>query len=69
MREGDFCTGNPDGNAGTCGGDSGAPALTKVNGRWQLSGLTSRAVGDCGTTPDIYPSVAEHRDWIRDVIG
>ncbi|MFI0864796.1 S1 family peptidase [Streptomyces smyrnaeus] len=69
IREGDFCTGNPDGNAGTCGGDSGAPALMKVNGRWQLSGLTSRAVGDCGTTPDIYPSVAEHRDWIRDVIG
>jgi len=69
IREGDFCTDNPDGNAGTCGGDSGAPALTKVNGRWQLSGVTSRSVGDCGTTPDIYPSVAEHRDWIRKHIG
>ncbi|MDF4250272.1 serine protease [Streptomyces sp. WMMB303] len=69
IREGDFCTGNPDGNAGTCGGDSGAAALTEVNGRWQLAGVTSRAVGDCGSTPDVYPSVAEHRDWIRGVIG
>ncbi|WP_019358706.1 S1 family peptidase [Streptomyces sp. AA1529] len=69
IREGDFCTGNPDGDAGTCGGDSGAAALTRAHGRWQLAGVTSRAVGDCGTTPDIYPSVAEHREWIRHVVG
>ncbi|MFI7241066.1 S1 family peptidase [Streptomyces qinglanensis] len=69
IREGDFCTGNPGGRAGTCGGDSGAAALTRAHGRWLLSGVTSRAVGDCGTTPDIYPSVAEHRDWIRGVAG
>ncbi|WP_432108702.1 S1 family peptidase [Streptomyces sp. AA1529] len=69
IREGDFCTGNPDGDAGTCGGDSGAAALTRAHGRWQLAGVTSRAVGDCGTTPDIYPSVAEHREWIRHIVG
>ncbi|MGY1435274.1 S1 family peptidase [Streptomyces reniochalinae] len=69
IREGDFCTDNPGGEAGTCGGDSGAPALTEVAGRWQLAGVTSRSVGDCASTPDIYPSVAEHSDWIRDVIG
>ncbi|NSC21343.1 serine protease [Streptomyces albus subsp. chlorinus] len=69
IREGDFCTDNPGGNAGTCGGDSGAPALSKVHGRWQLAGVTSRSVGDCASTPDIYPSVAEHRGWIRGTIG
>lgn len=69
IREGDFCTDNPDGAAGTCGGDSGAPALTKAHGRWQLSGVTSRSVGDCASTPDIYPSVAAHRAWIRTTTG
>ncbi|MBL1096665.1 trypsin-like serine protease [Streptomyces sp. 205] len=61
IREGDFRTDNPGGKAGTCGGDSGAPALAKADGRWRLAGVTSRAVGDCASTPDIYPSVAEHQ--------
>ncbi|WP_326690806.1 MULTISPECIES: serine protease [unclassified Streptomyces] len=69
IAEGDFCTDNPGGNAGTCGGDSGAAALTKAAGRWQLAGITSRSVGDCATTPDIYTSAAEQRDWIKSVIG
>ncbi|QKV91829.1 serine protease [Streptomyces sp. NA02950] len=69
IREGDFCTDNPGGKAGTCGGDSGAPALAKVDGRWRLTGVTSRSVGDCASTPDIYPSVAEHQKWIRGHIG
>lgn len=64
IRDGDFCTDNPDGNGGTCGGDSGASALNRVDGRWELTGITSRAVGDCGTTPDIFTSIAEQHSWI-----
>ncbi|MEU8827027.1 serine protease [Streptomyces sp. NPDC048636] len=69
IRKGDFCTDNPGGKAGTCGGDSGAPALAKADGRWRLTGVTSRSVGDCASTPDIYPSVAEHQEWIHSHIG
>lgn len=69
IHDGDFCTDNPGGDTGTCGGDSGAPALVEVQGRRQLAGVTSRSVGDCASTPDIYPSVAEHGDWIRDTAG
>lgn len=71
IRKGDFCTNNPGGKGGTCGGDSGASALTRTKGadRWRLAGVTSRSVGGCGTTPDIFTSVPAHRGWIAGVVG
>lgn len=70
IRAGDFCVDNPDGVSGSCGGDSGSPALRSVDGRWEVVGVTSRGPGDvCGATTDIYTSVAQYRDWITTNIG
>ncbi|QHF93800.1 serine protease [Streptomyces sp. NHF165] len=69
IAEGDFCVDNTDGKVGTCGGDSGAPGLIKVAGRWEVAGLNSRGVGECATAADIFTSVADHHDWITSVIG
>ncbi|MBA0052629.1 serine protease [Streptomyces sp. AJS327] len=69
IREGDFCTDNPPGGGGTCGGDSGASAVREVDGRWQLTGVNSRAVGSCGVTSDIFTSIGAQHDWISGVIN
>ncbi|WP_326808232.1 serine protease [Streptomyces sp. NBC_01775] len=66
--EGDFCA-DEGGSGGTCGGDSGTPAVQKVKGRWQVTGLNSRAVGECGTYSDIFTSTGGFDDWIKSVIG
>ncbi|MBV2362227.1 trypsin-like serine protease [Streptomonospora nanhaiensis] len=70
IRAGDICTDNPEGVRGPCGGDSGSPLLTRVRGEWRVAGVDSRGVGSvCGTTPDIYTSVAAHDDWMDRFIG
>ncbi|MDA0564781.1 serine protease [Streptomonospora sp. S1-112] len=70
IRPGDICTDNPDGVRGPCGGDSGSPLLTRVRGEWRVAGVDSRGVGSvCGTTPDIYTSVAAHDAWMDRVMG
>lgn len=69
IREGDFCVDNPGGDSGTCGGDSGGPAVAKVSDRWQLLGLNSRALGDCAVTKDIFTGIGSHSDWISSVTG
>ena len=64
------CVDNADGTGGACGGDSGSPAVRKVNGRWEVVGVTSRGPGDiCGTTTDIHTSVARYHHWIRTTIA
>ncbi|MEV3922678.1 S1 family peptidase [Actinomadura coerulea] len=69
-RDHDICTDNPEGVRGPCGGDSGSPLLIKVKGRWVITGVDSRGVGDvCGETPDLYTSVGYHHRWIAGVIG
>ncbi|TDD74261.1 serine protease [Actinomadura darangshiensis] len=69
IRANDICTDNPEGVRGPCNGDSGSPLLSKANGRWVLTGLDSRGVGDvCGETPDIYTSVGHYHGWIDGVI-
>ncbi|MFG3254799.1 S1 family peptidase [Streptomyces sp. NPDC048172] len=65
---GDFCS-DDGADGGTCGGDSGTPAVQKVKGRWQLVGLNSRAPGDCGTSTDIFTGVGDHQKWIKSQIG
>ncbi|GAA0345688.1 serine protease [Actinoallomurus spadix] len=67
---GDVCTDNPDGVRGPCGGDSGSPLLTLVDGRWRLEGVDSRGVSDiCGGGPDAYTGVGAYRRWIDGVIS
>jgi secreted trypsin-like serine protease len=70
IRDGDICVDNPDGQRGTCSGDSGSPLLTKVYGRWVAVGVNSRATEDvCGTTPDIYTGIGPFRGWIHQMTG
>ncbi|NGO73925.1 S1 family peptidase [Streptomyces boncukensis] len=68
VREGDFCA-DDNSTGGTCGGDSGTPAVQKAGGRWQLTGLNSRGTGPCGVGADINTSVGAHHDWITSQIS
>ncbi|SFB59725.1 Trypsin [Amycolatopsis marina] len=66
----ELCVDNPGGDAGSCYGDSGGPALRKVEeGRWEVLGLTSRpGNGDrtCATAPSIYTSATAYSQWITE---
>lgn len=65
---GELCIDTP-GSTGTCNGDSGGPAVEKVDGRWVLVGSNSRGISDlCGDAPDIDTDVVQYRSWIRGVI-
>ncbi|MBW4718643.1 S1 family peptidase [Saccharothrix obliqua] len=68
LREKDLCTHNPNGNAGSCWGDSGGPQITYPEHR--LLGVSSRLTTDfCGARPSIYTDATRHRDWITTVTG
>jgi secreted trypsin-like serine protease len=66
----ELCVNNPGGDAGSCYGDSGGPALHKTEeGRWEVVGVTSRpGNGDptCATGPSIYTSATAYSDWIAE---
>lgn len=53
--------------AGSCNGDSGGPAFIKVNGEYQLLGLTSRGDARCRQI-GIYTIPAKYQDWILDIM-
>lgn len=60
------------GGRGACNGDSGGPAITRLNGRLGVAGVTSRGVLDPGYTCEkysIYTSTASHIDFIRKSIA
>ncbi|XP_039432139.1 melanization protease 1-like [Culex pipiens pallens] len=52
---------------GTCGGDSGGPLMTSVNGNWYLIGVVSLGP-PCGksTLPGVYTRVTSHMSWIKE---
>ena len=55
---------------GACNGDSGGPAQCRVGGSWEVAGLTSWGVYQCGPNyPSVYSRVSYHRNWIRQVSG
>ncbi|MGO1052618.1 trypsin-like serine protease [Crossiella sp. CA198] len=59
-------------SAGACYGDSGGPSVRQGNGRWELTGATSRAgrgQPTCGQAPAIYMNVPAHKQWIDQVTG
>ncbi|WP_116047316.1 S1 family peptidase [Amycolatopsis palatopharyngis] len=66
----ELCVDNPGGDAGSCYGDSGGPALRKVEeGRWEVLAVTSRpGNGDrtCATGPSIYTSATAYSSWITE---
>ncbi|WP_437959444.1 S1 family peptidase [Sorangium sp. So ce119] len=52
---------------GTCAGDSGGPALVRVDGRaWRVAGVLSAGeTYDCGDGPSYYTPVAGFVQWIE----
>ncbi|HVH43046.1 MAG TPA: serine protease [Labilithrix sp.] len=60
------------GQPGACNGDSGGPSIRKINGQWQLTGVTSRLTAPyyvCGTAPFVYTDVTKWRAWINGETG
>jgi hypothetical protein len=58
-------------SATSCYGDSGGPALLRVNGAWQLAGATSRSGVNtelCGEGNVIYTNVTYFRSWINQYV-
>jgi secreted trypsin-like serine protease len=66
----ELCVDNAGGDAGSCYGDSGGPALHRTEeGRWEVLGITSRpGNGDptCATGPSIYTSAPAYSAWITE---
>ena len=51
-------------------GDSGGPLVCKVEGQYELVGVTSWGIVFCWpTVPSIYVGVGYHRDWITSITG
>lgn len=63
----EICINNVNGTDGICYGDSGGPAMTKVDGVFYVVGGTSRGASEwCGIVPAVYTSTPEHRTAIYD---
>ncbi|XP_064470655.1 trypsin-1-like [Ornithodoros turicata] len=60
-----FCAGGESDSKDACKGDSGGPAVQKVNGRYILAGIVSWGEG-CGKAekPGVYTQVSRYLDWI-----
>jgi hypothetical protein len=66
----ELCISNVDGWRGACYGDSGGPAVIRVNGTWRLAGTTTAGTtAICGQGPSIYMDSANARAWIDSVVG
>jgi secreted trypsin-like serine protease len=61
------CAGRPEGNIGTCFGDSGGPMILQVNGRDYLAGITSWGIG-CAQ-PGLYDVFTRVPFFKRDIEG
>ncbi|KFP28603.1 Coagulation factor IX, partial [Colius striatus] len=63
-----FCAGFQDGGSDTCGGDSGGPYTTEIEGTWFLTGITSWGE-ECAKPGKygIYTKVSKYLRWIKDI--
>ncbi|XP_061215704.1 coagulation factor IX [Neopsephotus bourkii] len=62
-----FCAGFPAGGSDTCGGDSGGPYSTEIEGTWFLTGITSWGE-ECAKPGKygIYTKVSKYLKWIKE---
>lgn len=62
-----FCAGFSAGGSDTCGGDSGGPYTTEIEGTWFLTGITSWGE-ECAKPGKygIYTRVSKYLKWIKD---
>uniref|UniRef100_UPI003F49850D S1 family peptidase n=1 Tax=Actinomadura sp. CA-154981 TaxID=3240037 RepID=UPI003F49850D len=66
LTKGELCVDSPDENAATCGGDSGGPAVMRVDKRWQIVGSVSRHPRDvCGDGANIFTDVTYYKQWVE----
>ncbi|XP_014810351.1 PREDICTED: coagulation factor IX [Calidris pugnax] len=63
-----FCAGFSAGGRDTCGGDSGGPYTTEIEGTWFLTGITSWGE-ECAKPGKygIYTRVSKYLKWIKDI--
>merc|ERR1712055_54375 len=64
-----ICVGDDDGTLSACQGDSGGPMSCMENGKWVVSGVTSRGWPDCEIFPSVYTRVSSYTSWINGIIG
>ncbi|XP_064318995.1 coagulation factor IX [Phalacrocorax carbo] len=62
-----FCAGLSTGGGDTCGGDSGGPYTTEIEGTWFLTGITSWGE-ECAKPGKygIYTKVSDYVKWIKE---
>ncbi|MFJ7335898.1 trypsin-like serine protease [Streptomyces sp. NPDC101110] len=53
----------------SCHGDSGGPAIVRLDGKWRLIGATSRGDEACGMSHAIYTDVTVFRSWISEAVS
>lgn len=70
ITAGEICVANQNGTDGPCFGDSGGPALQKVNSpRWSVVGSTSRMGAEwCGEGNVVYTDLTYYRKWMYNVM-
>lgn len=70
ITAGEICVANQNGTDGPCFGDSGGPALQKVNSnRWSVVGSTSRMGAEwCGEGNVVYTDLTYYRKWMYGVM-
>ncbi|XP_009641654.1 coagulation factor IX [Egretta garzetta] len=63
-----FCAGFSAGGSDTCGGDSGGPYTTEIEGTWFLTGITSWGE-ECAKPGKygIYTRVSKYLKWIKEM--
>lgn len=64
-----FCGSNFFQSQSDCNGDSGSPIVYENNGRFQVVGLVSYGIKDCGNfNPSVYTNVRFYLDWIKSTV-
>ncbi|XP_059094170.1 plasma kallikrein-like isoform X2 [Tigriopus californicus] len=60
-----FCAGYKTGGQDSCQGDSGGPLILKKSSNYEVVGLVSYGLKDCGAGPAVYTKVTELKTWWR----
>jgi len=61
-----LCAGYPEGGKASCSGDSGGPLVCNSTGKWNLCGVVSFGMTECGSkeAPGVFANIQYFRNWI-----